>query len=88
MSTPEKKFVTVKFKLLSGLESPPMKIKMKSKLRKAFEIYAYDLNGIAETMRFHLDGARLTGDETPEELDLEDNDHIQVMTEQTGGRSG
>jgi small ubiquitin-related modifier len=38
-----------------------------------------------ESLRFLLDGVRIKGDDTPESLDLEDQDQVDCMLEQTGG---
>ena len=38
-----------------------------------------------EQMRFVFDGNRLTGTETAEQLDMDDQDTIDVLVQQTGG---
>ena len=37
------------------------------------------------TIRFMLDGDRVKETQTPEQLDMEDNDTIQASVEQIGG---
>ena len=38
-----------------------------------------------QSVRFLFDGNRISPNQTPEELDMEDNDVIDVMVEQQGG---
>ncbi|CAF5053907.1 unnamed protein product, partial [Rotaria magnacalcarata] len=42
--------------------------------------------GVA-TLRFLFDGKRINDDETPKQLEMEDNDTIEVYQEQVGGYS-
>ena len=50
-------------------------------LQKIFEAFA-SRKGIAVTsLSFRLDGDRVTGDQTPKMLELEDNDQIDVNLE-------
>ena len=39
------------------------------------------------TLRFLVDGERVQPDDTPGSLDLDDQDQIDCMLEQSGGRS-
>ena len=42
--------------------------------------------GVAKAaLKFLIEGQRIKGDETPESLDLEDQDQIDCLLEQTGG---
>ena len=51
------------------------------KLMKAF----CNRNGVASnSVRFLFDGERINGRQTPQELDMEDGDAIDVMVEQVG----
>ena len=44
-------------------------------------------NGVATTaVRFLFDGNRINPSQTPEDLEMEDNDVIDVMVEQQGGK--
>jgi small ubiquitin-related modifier len=56
-------------------------------MEKVFQTYAQrkgvDLNAI----RFLYDGTRVQNDQTPVELELEDNDCIDCMLYQSGGSS-
>jgi len=61
------------------------KIKKQTALRKLIEAYCsrqgLDMNAI----RFLYDGNRIQPDQTPKELEMEDNDIIDVVIAQTGG---
>ncbi|EED93352.1 predicted protein, partial [Thalassiosira pseudonana CCMP1335] len=61
------------------------KIKRSTKMSKVFATYA-GRKGVQEgSIRFLLDGERIPGDATPKTLELEDQDQIDCMLEQTGG---
>ncbi|CDP03888.1 unnamed protein product [Coffea canephora] len=61
------------------------RIKRSTQLRKLMTAYcdrqSVDLNSIA----FLFDGRRLRGEQTPDELEMEDGDEIDAMLHQTGG---
>ncbi|XP_019183178.1 PREDICTED: small ubiquitin-related modifier 1-like [Ipomoea nil] len=61
------------------------KIKRSTQLKKLMNAYcvrqSVDLNSIA----FLFDGRRLRGEQTPDELEMEDGDEIDAMLHQTGG---
>jgi small ubiquitin-related modifier len=61
------------------------KIKKTTKMSKVFETYAQRKGVQATSLRFMLDGERVNEDETPKMLELEDQDQIDCMLEQTGG---
>ncbi|KAJ1957200.1 ubiquitin-like protein [Linderina pennispora] len=61
------------------------KIKRKTKLSKLMQAYCSRSGQTLGSVRFLVDGQRITGDNTPEELDLEDGDSIDAMMEQIGG---
>ncbi|BBH06794.1 hypothetical protein Prudu_018537 [Prunus dulcis] len=42
---------------------------------------------VYEEMRFLFDGKRINGSETPEQLEMEDDDVIDVMSDQFGGQA-
>ncbi|RWW79331.1 hypothetical protein BHE74_00012387 [Ensete ventricosum] len=63
------------------------RIKRSTQLRKLMNAYcdrqSMDFNAIA----FLFDGHRLRGEQTPDELEMEDGDEIDAMLHQTGGWS-
>ncbi|GKU86048.1 hypothetical protein SLE2022_248710 [Rubroshorea leprosula] len=64
------------------------RIKRSTQLRKLMMAYcdrqSVDFNAIA----FLFDGRRLRGEQTPDELEMEDGDEIDAMLHQTGGGYG
>ncbi|KAL4192673.1 hypothetical protein AMTRI_Chr06g195430 [Amborella trichopoda] len=64
------------------------RIKRSTQLRKLMTAYcdrqSVDFNSIA----FLFDGRRLRGEQTPDELEMEDGDEIDAMLHQTGGSDG
>ena len=54
-------------------------------MKKVFGAYAQRKGVDEKTLRFMLDGDRVGDNDTPDSLELEDNDQIDVMQEQTGG---
>lgn len=77
--------IVIRFQNQQGTKSPPIKIKTGSKLKSAFSNYASTNNLPNEVLTFAFDGARLLGEETPEELQLLSEDHIDVFMHQHGG---
>ncbi|KAJ1962334.1 SUMO protein smt3 [Dipsacomyces acuminosporus] len=61
------------------------KIKRKTKLSKLMQAYCTRTGQAFGSVRFLVDGQRITGENTPEQLDLEDGDTIDAMMEQIGG---
>lgn len=61
------------------------KIKKTTKMSKVFETYASKRGIQAGSLRFLLDGERIEPDHTPKQLELEDQDQIDCMLEQSGG---
>jgi small ubiquitin-related modifier len=61
------------------------KIKKTTKMSKVFETYAQRKGVQAASLRFLLDGERILDDQTPKMLELDDQDQIDCMLEQTGG---
>ncbi|KAF7039391.1 hypothetical protein CFC21_049395 [Triticum aestivum] len=61
------------------------RIKRSTQLKKLMNAYcdrqSVDLNSIA----FLFDGRRLRGEQTPDELEMEEGDEIDAMLHQTGG---
>mmetsp|Transcript_18589 Transcript_18589/g.23943 ORF Transcript_18589/g.23943 Transcript_18589/m.23943 type:complete len:92 (-) Transcript_18589:66-341(-) len=61
------------------------KIKKTTKMSKVFETYASRKGVQASSLRFMLDGERIEPSQTPKTLELDDQDQIDCMLEQTGG---
>ncbi|KAJ1450521.1 ubiquitin-related domain-containing protein [Pelagophyceae sp. CCMP2097] len=61
------------------------KVKKTTKFDKVFSTYAARKGVNANSLRFLFDGTRLQGSQTPDELDMEENDQIDCMLEQQGG---
>jgi len=61
------------------------KIKRNTKLSKLQAAYANKVGKDVGSIRFLYDGTRISDDDTPNSLDMEDNDTIDVMVEQVGG---
>jgi len=61
------------------------KIKRTTKLSKLQGAYANKVGKDVNSIRFLYDGTRINDDDTPDSLDMEDNDTIDVMVEQVGG---
>lgn len=62
------------------------KIKKTTQLRKLKQAYC-DRQGVPlNSLRFLFDGQRINDDQTPKDLDMEDDDVIEVYQEQTGGQ--
>lgn len=56
-------------------------------MQKVFETYAQRKGVQPQSLRFLLDGDRVDPTQTPKMLELEDQDQIDCMLEQTGGGS-
>jgi len=54
-------------------------------MQKVFDTYAQRKGVQATSLRFLLDGERIDPHNTPKMLELEDQDQIDCMLEQTGG---
>ena len=61
------------------------KIKKSTKMSKVFESYASRKGVQSASLRFLLDGERIPPDATPKTLELDDQDQIDCMLEQSGG---
>jgi small ubiquitin-related modifier len=61
------------------------KIKRTTKMSKVFETYASRKGVQVASLRFLLDGERIQPDQTPKMLELDDQDQIDCVLEQTGG---
>ncbi|XP_072022753.1 small ubiquitin-related modifier 1-like isoform X1 [Amphiura filiformis] len=61
------------------------RVKMTTQMKKLKESYCNKLGVPTTSRRFLFDGERIRDDQTPKQLDMEDNDTIEVYQEQTGG---
>jgi len=61
------------------------KIKKSTKMSKVMDTYAKRKGVDIRSLRFLLDGERINPDDTPKTLELDDQDQIDCMLEQTGG---
>eukprot|EP00392_Amoebophrya_sp_AT5.2_P010701 g10766.t1 len=61
------------------------KIKKSSTLKKLMDAYCQRLGVRVGELRFMVDGERVTAEDTPDALGLNDDDLIDVSVEQTGG---
>lgn len=61
------------------------KIKKTTKMQKVFDTYAQRKGVQSSSLRFLLDGDKIGPDQTPKMLELDDQDQIDCMLEQTGG---
>ncbi|KAI1793621.1 ubiquitin-related domain-containing protein, partial [Ganoderma leucocontextum] len=62
-----------------------IQIKRNTKLSKLQGAYANKVGKDVSSIRFLYDGSRISDEDTPASLDMEDNDTIDVMVEQVGG---
>ena len=60
-------------------------MKMTTKMSKVFDAYASRKGVQANALRFLLDGERINADQTPKQLEMEEQDQIDCLLEQTGG---
>ena len=76
--------INIKVKAQDGTEIY-FKIKRTTQLKKLMDAYC-TRQGLSSTQcRFIFDGERLKDDDTPDKLEMENGDEIDVMVEQTGG---
>lgn len=62
------------------------KLKPKTKMKKVFKAYYMKTHQTPGTLRFAFDGKRVKEGDTVSSLGLQNNDIIEAMVEQTGGR--
>lgn len=78
--------ITLKVKSQDGNELF-FKIRRGTQLKKLMDAYC-SRNGVnPSTVRFLFDGQRIQEANTPNDLNLEENDQIDAMVEQTGGNN-
>ncbi|OVA03442.1 Ubiquitin domain [Macleaya cordata] len=61
------------------------RIKRSTQLRKLMNAYCDRQSVEFNSIAFLFDGRRLRGEQTPDELEMEDGDEIDAMLHQTGG---
>ena len=61
------------------------KVKKTTKLDKVFNAYSQRKGVNATSLRFLFDGQRVRGDQTPQDIDMDDGDQLDCMLEQQGG---
>jgi len=76
--------ITIRVRDQTG-EETYFKIKKTTKMEKVFQTYAQRKGVQSSSLRFLLDGERIMGDQTPKQLELDDQDQIDCMLEQMGG---
>ncbi|CAI2381917.1 unnamed protein product [Moneuplotes crassus] len=76
--------INIKVKNQDGAEIF-FKIKKSTNLKKLMDAYCSRQGLMANTCRFIFDGERLRETDTPNSVEMENGDEIDVMVEQTGG---
>jgi len=61
------------------------KVKKTTQFRKVIQAYCKKVGSEPDSVRFLFDGQRIRPDQTPAELNMEDEDEIDAMVSQTGG---
>lgn len=78
---------TISIKVVSSTgEEVFFKIKRSTKLQKLQGAYASKVGKDVSSIRFLYDGVRIQEEDTPASLEMDDDDTIDVMVEQVGGR--
>uniref|UniRef100_A0A914WDB2 Small ubiquitin-related modifier n=1 Tax=Plectus sambesii TaxID=2011161 RepID=A0A914WDB2_9BILA len=80
----EDKSLTLKVKDQNGVELT-FRYKKTATLHKLFDYYCEQMNFSAALVRFIYDGVHILAKQTPEELNLQDGDVIEVFARQDGG---
>ncbi|KAK7242431.1 small ubiquitin-related modifier protein [Aureococcus anophagefferens] len=62
------------------------KVKKTTKLDKVFNAAQRARAPTRTPLRFLFDGQRVRGDQTPQDIDMDDGDQLDCMLEQQGGR--
>mmetsp|Transcript_32900 Transcript_32900/g.48673 ORF Transcript_32900/g.48673 Transcript_32900/m.48673 type:complete len:94 (+) Transcript_32900:88-369(+) len=76
--------ITIRVRDQTG-EETFFKIRKTTKMSKVFDTYAQRKGVQATSLRFMVDGERIDDNQTPKTLELDDQDQIDCMLEQTGG---
>lgn len=61
------------------------KVKRTTQFSKVMSAYCKKVGAEQESVRFLFDGTRIRPDQTPGDLDMEDEDEIDAMVTQVGG---
>ncbi len=69
-------------------DSLQFKVRMTTPLQKVMDAYCSRMHVSEESVRFLYDGDRVKGISTPETMNMENNDIIDVVLQQTGGGGG
>jgi small ubiquitin-related modifier len=77
--------LTLKVKSQDGNEVA-FKVRRTAKFKKMMTIYCAKVGADIDAVRFLFDGARLRQEQTPAELEMEDEDEIDALVAQTGGK--
>ena len=83
-SKPSSEHLSLKVKSQDGNEVY-FKVKRTTQFSKVMTAYCKKVGADLDSVRFLFDGARLNPQQTPAELDMEDEDEIDAMVQQTGG---
>ncbi|GME67711.1 hypothetical protein B5S28_g5151 [[Candida] boidinii] len=75
----------INIKVSDGTSEVFFKIKRATPLKRLMEAFAKRQGKTIESFRFLYDGDRVSPDQTPEDLDMEDGDNIEAHREQLGG---
>mmetsp|Transcript_498 Transcript_498/g.710 ORF Transcript_498/g.710 Transcript_498/m.710 type:complete len:96 (-) Transcript_498:193-480(-) len=82
--TKDAQTITIRVKEQGG-EETYFKIKRTTKMSKVFDAFAQRKGVQRKALRFLLDGERINDDATANDLEIDDNDQIDCLLEQTGG---
>lgn len=86
MATEGDKQQQITLKTSDGLGNEILfRVKRNMPLKKLISAYCKKRNIAEDTARFSVDGTRIAGYETPDDLELEDGDILHVGIMQTGG---
>lgn len=76
----------INLKVSDGSSEIFFKIKRTTPLKRLMDAFAKRQGRDMDSLRFLYDGVRIQPDQTPDDLDMEDNDIIEAHREQIGGR--
>lgn len=81
----EKQETHINLKVSDGSSEIYFKIKRSTPMRRLMEAFCKRQGKDINSLRFLMDGTRISPDSTPDEMELEDGDTIEAHREQTGG---
>lgn len=79
--------VHLNIKVTDGSSEVFFKINRKTQMSKLMKAFCGRQGKELETVRFLYDGTRVQPGDTPNDLDLQDGDYLEVHQEQIGGAS-